>query len=221
IVALQGPRAAELLARATGQEVPALQMYASAACQIAGHVVCCMRRSYTGELGYLLRTAPAALPEVWNVLWAHREVCKVQAVGLEMLDVARIEAGIPVYGRDMTEETIPVEANLEAALSYTKGCYIGQEVIARIEARGHVNRKLVGLLLDDTRLPEPGAKIVSPQREVGWITSSAYSPARLQNIALGYVRREVVTPGTPLEVRTQDSSLHATVADLPFYTPQG
>ena len=138
-----------------------------------------------------------------------------------MLDVARIEAGIPVYGRDMTEETIPVEANLEAALSYTKGCYIGQEVIARIEARGHVNRKLVGLLLDDTRLPEPGAKIVSPQREVGWITSSAYSPARQQNIALGYVRREVVTPGTPLEVRTQDSSLHATVADLPFYTPQG
>ena len=79
----------------------------------------------------------------------------------------------------------------------------------------------VGLLLDDTRLPEPGAKIVSPQREVGWITSSAYSPARQQNIALGYVRREVVTPGTPLEVRTQDSSLHATVADLPFYTPQG
>ena len=224
IVALQGPRAAELLARATGQEVPALQMYASAACQIAGHVVCCMRRSYTGELGYLLRTAPAALPEVWNALWAHREVCKVQAVGLEMLDVARIEAGIPVYGRDMTEETIPVEANLEAALSYTKGCYIGQEVIARIEARGHVNRKLVGLLLDDTRLPEPGAKIVSPQREVGWITSSAYSPARQQNIALGYVRREVVTPGTPLEVRTQDSSLHATVADLPSrgsHAPQG
>ena len=60
IVALQGPRAAELLAHATGQEVPALQMYASAACQIAGHVVCCMRRSYTGELGYLLRTAPGS-----------------------------------------------------------------------------------------------------------------------------------------------------------------
>jgi folate-binding protein YgfZ len=125
-----------------------------------------------------------------------------------MLDTIRIEAGIPVYGRDMTEETIPVEANLEDALSYTKGCYIGQEVIARIEARGHVNRKLAGLLLSGERLPEPGAKIVSPQREVGWITSAAYSPARQQNIALGYVRREVLTPGTSLEVQGTHPGQH-------------
>ena len=221
IVALQGPRAADLLTRAVGQEMPALRMYASTTCQLAGQAVRCMRRSYTGELGYQLLTAPAALPEVWNALWAHREACEARAVGLEMLDVARIEAGIPVYGRDMTEETIPVEANLDAALSYTKGCYIGQEVIARIEARGHVNRKLVGLLLDGTRLPESGAKIISPQREVGWITSAAYSPACQQNIALGYVRREVLTPGTHLEVRTQDSILKATVAALPFSTHQG
>jgi folate-binding protein YgfZ len=117
----------------------------------------------------------------------------------------------------MTQETIPVEASLDAALSYTKGCYIGQEVIARIEARGHVNRKLAGLLLSGDSLPEPGAKIVSPQREVGWVTSATYSPARQQNIALGYVRREVLTPGTPLRVRTQDSTIDATVAELPFY----
>jgi folate-binding protein YgfZ len=217
LLALQGPRAAELLARVLGQELPALQMYASTTCQLAGHAVCCMRRSHTGELGYQLLAPPAALPDVWNALWAQRETCQARAVGLEMLDTVRIEAGIPVYGRDMTEETIPVEANLEAALSYTKGCYIGQEVIARIEARGHVNRKLVGLLLSGARLPESGAKIVSPQREVGWITSAVYSPARQQNIALGYVRREVLTPGTPLEVHTQDSTLNATVAELPFY----
>jgi folate-binding protein YgfZ len=135
-----------------------------------------------------------------------------------MLDVARIEAGIPVYGRDMTPETLPIEANLEAAISYTKGCYIGQEVIARIEARGHVNRKLTGLLLHGDRLPEPGAKIVSPQREVGWITSVAFSPARQQNVALGYVRREVLAPGTRLEVHTPDSTVEATVEALPFYS---
>lgn len=221
MIALQGPRAAELLARTAGQEVSALEMYSSTTCQLAGHAVRCVRRSYIDELGYQLLTVPTALPEVWHALWAHREACEARAVGLEILDVVRIEAGIPIYGRDMTEETIPVEANLEAALSYTKGCYIGQEVIARIEARGHVNRKLVGLLLDGSRLPESGAKIVSPQREVGWITSAAYSPARQQNIALGYVRREVLTPGTHLEVRTQDSMLKATVAALPFATRQG
>ena len=117
----------------------------------------------------------------------------------------------------MTAETIPIEANLEAAISYTKGCYIGQEVIARIQARGHVNRKLVGLLLQGEGLPEHGAKIVSPQREVGWITSATFSPARQQNIALGYVRREVLAPGTSLEVHTQGTTLQATVEALPFY----
>jgi len=217
LLALQGPRAAELLARARGQEMPALQMYASTTCQLAGHALCCLRRSHTGEAGYQLLTPPAALPDVWQALWVHRETCEARPVGLEMLDVARIEDGIPVYGRDMTPEMLPIEANLDAAISYTKGCYIGQEVISRIEARGHVNRKLVGLRLHGDVLPEPGATIVSPQREVGWITSATFSPARQQNIALGYVRREVLTPGTHLEVHTHGISLGATVEELPFY----
>ena len=221
LLAIQGPHAAELLTLALGQEVPDLQMYASTTCQLAGHAVCCMRRSHTGELGYQLLVAPEALPDVWQALWVHREVCEARAVGLETLEVARIEAGIPVYGCDMTVETIPIEANLDAAISYTKGCYIGQEVIARIQARGHVNRKLVGLLLQGEVLPEHGASIVSPQREVGWITSATFSPSRQQNIALGYVRREVLTPGTSLEVHTHGSTLTATVAELPFLSLKG
>ena len=217
LLALQGPRAAELLTLALGQALPDLEMYASITCQLAGHAVRCMRRSHTGQLGYQLLAPPEALPDVWQALWVHREACEASAVGLETLEVARIEGGIPVYGSDMTTETLPVEANLDTALSYTKGCYIGQEVIARIEARGHVNRKLVGLLLQGDVLPEPGAKIVSPQREVGWITSTTFSPSRQQNIALGYVRREVLTPGTALEVHTHGVTLSATVEALPFY----
>src|SRR5262249_46220313 len=217
LLALQGPRATELLALALGQALPDLPMYASTTSQLAGHAVRCIRRSHTGQLGYQLLAPPEALPDVWQALWAHREACEARAVGLEALEVARIEAGIPVYERDMTAETIPIEANLDAAISYTKGCYIGQEVISRIEARGHVNRKLVGLLLQGEVLPEHGAKIVSPQREVGWITSATFSPARQQNIALGYVRREVLTPGTQLEVRTHGLTLAATVEALPFY----
>lgn len=217
LLALQGPRASALLALALGQELPALPMYASTTCQLAGHTVRCIRRSHIGHHGYQVLTPPAALPDVWQALWAHREACAARPVGLEMLEVARIEAGIPVYGRDMTPETLPLEANLDAAISYTKGCYIGQEVIARIEARGHVNRKLVGLLLHGAILPQPGAKIVSPQREVGWITSATFSPARQQNIALGYVRREVLTPGTLLSVHTHGMKLEATVEALPFY----
>jgi len=219
LLALQGPDAAELLTLACGQDVPELPLYASVPCQLAGHTLSCLRRSYTDVPGYVLLTPHVAMPAVWDTLWEHRDACGACAVGLEMLDVARIEAGIPVYGRDMSIETLPIEANLEAAISYTKGCYIGQEVIARIEARGHVNRKLVGLRLSGTHLPAPGATIVSPQREVGWITSAVYSPGLQQNIALGYVRREVLTPGTALTVQMEDGRLEATVAALPLYTP--
>jgi glycine cleavage system T protein len=217
LLAVQGPLSADLLALVLGQEVPDLAMYASTACQIAGHAVRLVRRSYTGEPGYLVMAPPAALPDLWHALWEHREACGVAAVGLEVLETARIEAGLPVYGQDMSDATIPVEANLQEALSYTKGCYVGQEVIARIDARGHVNRKLVGLLLDGATLPESGAKIVTPQREVGWITSTTHSPALQQNIALGYVRREVWEPGTRLEVHANGTTMGATVTALPFY----
>ncbi|NJM49298.1 MAG: hypothetical protein HC860_26550 [Alkalinema sp. RU_4_3] len=94
---------------------------------------------------------------------------------------------------------------------------LGQEVIARLEARGHVNRKLVGLLLTGTACPATGATIVAAQRDVGWITSVTYSPARQQNIALGYVRREVWDPGTALEIVSQETTIGATVVELPFY----
>ncbi|MGQ4810463.1 Aminomethyltransferase [Candidatus Entotheonellaceae bacterium PAL068K] len=217
LLSLQGPRAAELLALALGQAAPELPTYAHTRCQLAGQPVRLIRRSHTGELGYQLLAPLAALPDLWQALWQHHEACEARAVGLEALEVLRIEAGIPLFGRDMTAETMPVEANLDEAISYTKGCYIGQEVIARIEGRGHVNRKLVGLLLGDARLPEPGSRVVSPQRDVGWITSATYSPVRQQNIAFGYVRHEVWTPGTCLEVQANGTTIGATVAELPFY----
>jgi glycine cleavage system T protein len=217
LLSLQGPRSADLLALALQQEIPALSTYAHTSCHYAGHQIRLIRRSHTGEPGYQLLTPLEVLPDLWQVLWQHREACDARAAGLDTLEVLRIEAGIPLYGRDMTDETLLVEANLDEAISHTKGCYIGQEVIARIEARGHVNRKLVGLFLSGASLPERGAKIVSPQREVGWITSAAYSPARKHNVALGYVRREAWTPGTQLQVQTSETTIPATVVALPFY----
>jgi aminomethyltransferase len=217
LLSLQGPRAAHLLGHALEQPVPELAPYAHTLCSLAGHEVRVIRRSHTGELGYQLLAPLQALPALWHALWRHREVSDGHAVGRETLEVLRIEAGVPLFGHDMTDDTMPVEANLEHAISYTKGCYIGQEVIARLEARGHVNRKLVGLLLTGAELPASGTTIVAANRDVGWITSVTYSPARQQNIALGYVRREVWTPGTVLEIASQESTLGATVVELPFY----
>jgi len=218
LLSLQGPDADELLMLVCGQEIPSLPRLSHTVCHIAGHNVCLIARSHTGEDGYQLLAPMAALPALWEALWEHRHTCELRAVGLDALEILRIEAGIPVFGRDMTEDTIPVEANLTDAISYTKGCYVGQEVIARLDARGHVNRRLMGLRLEGDVLPQAGDIIVSPDREVGWVTSATFSPALQQPVAMGYIRREVYAPGTALTVQSTGTTIAGKVVELPFYT---
>jgi folate-binding protein YgfZ len=117
------------------------------------------------------------------------------------LTAVRIEAGYPLFGSDMTDSTIPLEAGIEQrAISFTKGCYVGQEVIIRVLHRGggRVAKKLVALRIDGP-VPEPGATLVAGDREVGQVTSAADSP-RVGSIALGYVHRDFVAAGTTLSV---------------------
>src|SRR5262245_14782403 len=128
-------------------------------------------------------------------------VTEAGAVALDeqTAEALRIESGAPRFHRDMDEETIPLEAGIESrAISFTKGCYVGQEVIIRVLHRGHgrVARKLVGLIVSGDQPPEAGAVVRSGDREIGRITSSAWSPALQQPIALGYVHRDFVAPGT-------------------------
>lgn len=128
-----------------------------------------------------------------------------RACGWTAVELARIEAGIPRFGADMDETNLPLECGIEArAVSYNKGCYIGQEVINRIHSIGHVNRELRSLrLADDVKtLPARGDKLFHDGKEVGHITSAVYSSALKANIALGYVRREVNQAGMELRVRS-------------------
>src|SRR5204863_3141881 len=114
-------------------------------------------------------------------------------------EALRIEAGIPKFHRDMDEETIPLEAGIESrAISFTKGCYVGQEVIVRVLHRGHgrIARRLVGLTLEGDDVPQPGTKVQAAGREVGWMTSGVISPALHCPIALAYVQRDFIEPGT-------------------------
>jgi folate-binding protein YgfZ len=133
----------------------------------------------------------------------------------ETADVLRVEAGVPEFHRDMDEETIPLEAGIEQrAISQTKGCYVGQEVIIRVLHRGHgkVARKLVGLTLDGNTLPARGSIVKSDQKDVGEITSSVRSIALDKPIALGYLQRDFLAPGTRVSVEGND----AVVTPLPF-----
>ena len=134
-------------------------------------------------------------------------------------EILRLEAGIPRFGADMDHETIPLEAGIEdRAISLTKGCYVGQEIIIRVlhRGQGRVARKLVGLTFAaDGQVPAPGTPLRSGPQQVGSVTSAAWSPALGRPIALGYVKRDFTSPDTVLEAG-EDQRQAATVTPLPF-----
>ena len=133
----------------------------------------------------------------------------------EAAEALRIEGGVPVFHRDMDEDTIPLEAGIEArAISMTKGCDVGQEIIVRVVHRGHgrVARKLVGLALDGESIPARGAAVMGADKAVGEVTSAVRSPALGQPVALAYVQRDFMAPGSVLSV----DGAAATVTALPF-----
>lgn len=138
-------------------------------------------------------------------------------VSESVFEVLRIEAGIPRYGLDMNETNVVTETNLDDAVSYTKGCYIGQEIIARIKYRGHVAKKLTGLSFADKVAVALGDIIKSSdEKEIGRITSATYSPQLKQTIALGYVKYDYLAAGTSVKVIHDGSEVSAHVTELPF-----
>lgn len=133
------------------------------------------------------------LPKVVQALQALPQVSEAT------FEVLRVEAGVPVFGVDMSETTIPLEANLEKAIHYQKGCYIGQEVIARATYRGQMNKRLMGVLLGDAA-PERGSELTLGDKRVGRVMSVVRSELKRQNVALAYVQRDHLTPGTKLSM---------------------
>lgn len=175
------------------------------------------RRSLTGEEDYQIYIHEAGLTALWEQLLAAGGA-DLLPVGGAALEILRIEAGMPRYGVDMDDQTIPIEAGLEsAAISYTKGCYPGQEVLARIQTYGHVNKQLSGLILEGDEVPEKGDRVVFQGTDRGWITSATLSPALKKVIAMAYVRSEAAAPGTEVEVEINQSRHAAQVVALPFY----
>ena len=169
----------------------------------------------TGEPGYDLFVETAQGESLKAALRAKG----ASELDAPLVETLRIEAGVPKFHRDMDEDTIPLEAGIESrAISLTKGCYVGQEVIIRVLHRGHgrVARKLVGLTLDGDAIPQPAAAVHSGDREIGHVTSSARSPALQRPVALAYVHRDFVAEGTHVTVE----GAPATVTALPFVPRQ-
>lgn len=166
--------------------------------------------THTHASGYdlLVGEAQAAL------LWEAFITIGARPVGYDALEILRIEAGVPRYGPDMDDSTVVTETNLDEAVSYTKGCYVGQEIIARIKYRGHVAKKLRGLAFAGPGVVAPRQIIKSDDdKEIGHLTSTTYSPDLGQQIALGFLKFDHIAAGTT--VKTDDGA-PANVVDLPF-----
>jgi folate-binding protein YgfZ len=211
-IGIYGPQAlATLVAAGTeGGAPPAL--FHSTRVRIGGADAILVRSDEFGVPGYELLLDGADRERVSAALIAAGAV-RVSDADAE---TARIERGRPRFGLDMTEDTIPLEAGLEdRAISRSKGCYVGQEVIVRVQDRGHgrVAKRLVGLTFDaSAAAPGIGARIAAGDREVGRVTSATWSPALARPIAIGYVHRDFVEPGSHVTV----DGAEAAVAALPF-----
>lgn len=193
---LAGPGAADVLRAATGQEPPTAWL-AHARAPLGEATVDVRRTDWTGPAEYLLSVASADAQAVATALVARgAEPC-----GLRAFEQARVERGTPWPGIDVTEANLPQEiGRASRTLSFTKGCYIGQETVARIDALGHVNRKLAGIRFAPDARPEAGADVLSwGGKPAGGLTSVIESPRLQAPLALGYVRAAQSAAGTELD----------------------
>ena len=172
-----------------------------------------IQASHIAEDGFDLIVDNAHGVSLWNAL----QQAGAQPLGFDALEVLRIEAGVPRYGIDMDDTNVVSETNLDDAVSFTKGCYIGQEIIARIKYRGHVAKKLSGLLFEGTVAVSAGSAVNSADgKEIGRLTSVTFSPRLNRTIALAYLKYDYIAPGTRVKVIAGALELSGTVVELPF-----
>jgi folate-binding protein YgfZ len=187
--------------------------------EIAGRQALLIRTEETGEVDIEVLIPADGVVAAWDTLWAAGQPMGLKPFGTEAREMLRMEAGLPKAGPDLNEEIVPPEANLEGkAFSLSKGCYPGQEVVARMDTYGSVRRRLVGLTLKEPVVPPKGAKLFSDDRDVGWISSAVRSPSAGGVIAFGFPLRDFSKPGTVLTVDIDGRRYDATVHALPFYT---
>jgi folate-binding protein YgfZ len=199
-VGVEGPRAAEVVQRACGVAIGDLPDFSIK--EITTDAVPCyvLRRSHFGETGAEIIAPRAHLPALWQRLLADVRAAGGQPIGMAAFHALRLEAGASWFPADFNDAMIPHEAALETThISFTKGCYTGQEIVERVRSRGHVNRKRVSLKFSAATPPPQGTKLFANGADVGFVTSAAFSPGAGAAIGMGYVRREHFEPGSVVE----------------------
>jgi folate-binding protein YgfZ len=211
-LSVQGNAARDIVAKVLGAQVAKLERQKSLTREAHGNAVTLIRATHTAEDGFDIFVNRDHLPTMFAALTN----AGARSVSKETFETLRIEAGVARYGVDMDETNVVTETNLDEAVSFTKGCYLGQEIIVRIKHRGHVAKKLTGLVLSENPAP-PGAQVSSVDgKEIGRITSSTFSPKLNRAIALAYVKYDYLAPGTAVKIAGGEYETSGTTAELPF-----
>ncbi|HEV8655343.1 MAG TPA: glycine cleavage system aminomethyltransferase GcvT [Candidatus Limnocylindria bacterium] len=214
LIAIQGPRAADILVRIAGGSVAALPPFGVKAARAAGAEATIARTGYTGEDGFEVFIDNADAVQVWQALLVAGRGDALVPVGLGARDTLRLEARFSLYGNDIDETTGPIEAGLGWTCKLDKE-FVGRDAIAKQKADGP-KRRIVGLVVDGG-VARHGYDVISEGKAVGQVTSGTYGPTVAQNIALAYVPTELSKVGTTLAVRIREKDVPATVVKTPFY----
>lgn len=218
LLLVSGPKASNVLKASFGTDVADLKPLDFISAAIGGQTALVICTEETGERDYEILIPVDGLVAAWEQLMEAGAPHGIKPIGNQAREALRMEAGLPKAGPDLNEEIVPPEANLEEkAFSLTKGCYPGQEVVARMDTYGSVRRHLVGLVVKGSAVPPKGAKLFSGDREVGWVSSATLSPELKTPIAFGFPLRDFSTAGTALTIEADGTKYDATVQALPFY----
>jgi folate-binding protein YgfZ len=212
LLSLAGPLANAIAAEALG--VPALppQPFDHARLTFQSLPVRVIVASECDGTGVLLCGPAAAAAGLFDAC------CEAGArpLGMTALDTLRVEAGVPWAGVDMDDSVLLQETGRDAAISFSKGCYLGQEVVERIAARGHVNRHLAGVRCAGERIPAPRTPLIADGRDVGYVTSGVRAGTAGRPIALALINRKFIEPGQSLLIGSGAEAIAAVVSRLPF-----
>jgi aminomethyltransferase len=217
LLALQGPRAVDVLAPLTDVDLGALRYYAVAEGNVAGIPALVARTGYTGEDGFEVFVETGLTSELWEVLLAGVQAIDGLPIGLGARDTLRLEAGMPLYGNELDLDSNPFEAALGRVVKLEKpGDFVGKAALEKI-ARDGPARKLVGLIVEGRGIARHGYPVFSGERRTGVVTSGTQSPTLAVPIAMAYVAPGDAEPGTVVDVEIRGARVPARVVTLPFY----
>ncbi|GLZ29605.1 aminomethyltransferase [Lentzea sp. NBRC 105346] len=217
LIAVQGPASTTILGTLTSTDLATVKYYASYPTTVAGVPVLLARTGYTGEDGFELFVSPEYAPQLWQALLEAGKPHDLKPAGLGCRDTLRLEAGMPLYGNELSTSLTPFNANLGRVVKLDKpGDFVGRDALAKVAESG-VDSVLVGLKTAERRAPRHGYAVLSGTDVIGEVTSGALSPTLGYSIAMAYVAKEFASPGTQLVVDVRGKQQPVEVVALPFY----